>query len=112
MLTNLRLESHPILDKGPTFPRTVHITVNGFSMEVSEGESLAAALWANGILALRNDEKTNDPRGMYCGIGHCFECRAIVDGVADVRSCMTPVREGMRVSLPEGIEGRKKDGER
>jgi sarcosine oxidase subunit alpha len=36
---------------------------------------------------------------MYCGIGHCFECRVTVDGIPDVRSCLVEVREGMRVAL-------------
>jgi sarcosine oxidase subunit alpha len=32
-----------------------------------------------------------------CGMGICFECRAIVDGIAHQRTCQLICREGMRV---------------
>jgi aerobic-type carbon monoxide dehydrogenase small subunit (CoxS/CutS family) len=38
-----------------------------------------------------------NPRGLYCGIGVCQECRVVVDGTV-VRSCITPVTAGMRVT--------------
>lgn len=38
-----------------------------------------------------------EPRGLLCGMGICFECRATVDGRPHVRTCMIPVREGMEV---------------
>jgi sarcosine oxidase subunit alpha len=111
MLDTLRLTVHPILGKSPAFRRTVRIMVNDCATEAVEGESLAAALWAKGIVVLRHDETTTSPRGMYCGVGHCFECRVTVDGVGDVRACITPVREGMRVTLPEGTVRRGEDGD-
>jgi sarcosine oxidase subunit alpha len=60
---------------------------------------LAAALWANGFILLGHNPNTGCPRGIYCGIGHCYECRVTVDGIEDVRSCLTPVREGMCIFL-------------
>ena len=36
---------------------------------------------------------------MYCGIGHCYQCRVKVDGVEDVRSCLTKVKPDMHVKL-------------
>lgn len=30
-------------------------------------------------------------------MGVCFECRVRIDGVAQLRACMTPAREGMQV---------------
>ena len=96
---NLRLTLHPVPAKNLIFRRTVTIKVDNRPVEAFEGESLAAALWAKGIFALRHDEKTGASRGMYCGIGHCYECRVKVDGEEGVRSCMTIVREGMRISL-------------
>jgi len=73
--------------------------VDGKPLGVFEGESLAAALWVNGFISLGKNPDTGSKRGMYCGIGHCYECRVTVDGVEDVRSCLTPVREGMRISF-------------
>jgi len=99
MTEALRLTSHPALDVSIENRRTVTITVYGKSLDVIEGEMLAAALWANGYISLGNNPNTDCPRGMYRGIGHCDECRVTVNGVEDVRSCLTPVREGMRISL-------------
>ncbi|MFE5430738.1 (2Fe-2S)-binding protein [Peribacillus simplex] len=62
-----------------------------------EDESIAAALLANGIRTLRYQEEAGTPRGIYCNIGHCFECRVTVDGAKGVRSCLTPIKEGMDV---------------
>lgn len=95
----LRLTSHPVLNNDLMKRNKVTIYIDGLPITTLEGESLAAALWANGILSLRNDEKTCSERGMYCGIGHCYECRVIVDGVENVRSCLTLVRGSMRISL-------------
>ena len=97
----LRLQRHPVLDLSHDSRPAVAILVNGQPVEAREGESLAAALWANGLLALRHDPADGGGRGMYCGIGHCYECRVEVDGVEDVRSCLVVVREGMRVVLAE-----------
>jgi sarcosine oxidase subunit alpha len=99
MTEALRLTSHPVLDISIENRRTVTITVDGKSLDVIEGEILAAALWANGYNSLGHNPNADCPRGMYCGIGHCYECRVTVDGVEDVRSCLTPVREGMRIFL-------------
>lgn len=94
----LNLTSHPAVKFEPEDRPTVHLVVDGQPMKAFEGQSLAAALWANGISCLRHDEATEEPRGLYCGMGHCYECRVTVDGVANVRSCLIRVREGMRVA--------------
>jgi sarcosine oxidase subunit alpha len=62
-----------------------------------ENESLAAALLANGIRTLRHHEESGSPRGIYCNIGHCYECRVSVDGEQGIRACLTPIKEGMIV---------------
>lgn len=99
MTDSLYLNRHPVLAVSPENRQTVTVTVNGKAVHVLEGESLAAALWAIGFISLGQNPDTGSKRGMYCGIGHCYECRVTVDGVEDVRSCLTPVREGMRVSF-------------
>ena len=100
MTRDLRLKTHPVLDISTTGRKHVTITVDGRSLDVLEGEILAAALWANGFISLGHNPSDGSHRGMYCGIGHCYECRVTVDGVEDVRSCLIRVRDGMRVSLP------------
>ena len=99
MFQDLRLKTHPVLDASMDDRKKVGITVDGQSLDVLEGEILAAALWANGFIALGHNPCDGSYRGMYCGIGHCYECRVTVDGVEDVRSCLIPVRDGMQVSL-------------
>lgn len=96
---DLRLERHPADPDRAAGAATVTLFVNGQPLEARRGESLATALWANGILQLGGDGTSDDPRGMFCGIGHCYACRVTLDGVEDVRSCLVPVREGMQVNL-------------
>ena len=99
MTHGLRLTTHPVLDVSMDGRKKVSITVDGRSLEVLEGEILAAALWANGFISVGHNPSNGSHRGMYCGIGHCYECRVTLDGVEDVRSCLIPVRDGMQVTL-------------
>ena len=76
----------------------ITFTFNGRELKGYAGEAIAAALLANRIRTLRHHEKSGRPRGIYCGIGHCYECRVTVDGVPGVRSCLTPLQAGMVVT--------------
>lgn len=72
-------------------------TWNGQPVDAFAGETVAAALLAHGVVTLRRTAR-GDPRGVFCGMGSCFECRVTVDGRGAVRACLTPVAEGMVVS--------------
>lgn len=61
------------------------------------GSSIAVALWEHGIRVLSHSPKYGRPRGLHCARGHCTSCLMRVDGVPNVRTCLTPVAEGMRV---------------
>jgi sarcosine oxidase subunit alpha len=76
----------------------VSLTFNGERLTGIEGETIGATLLAHGIRRLRIAGENGAPRGMYCAIGHCFECQVVVDGQAGIRACLTPVREGMQIS--------------
>lgn len=67
-------------------------TYNGF-----EGDTIASALLAHGIRTLRVHEESGTPRGVYCNIGHCFECRVTVNDERGVRACLQPIEDGMIV---------------
>lgn len=69
--------------------------LNGQSVEVAAGTSVLSALQNAGYKTLRRS-LSGEPRGALCGMGICFECRVLVDGVA-VRSCQTPVQDGQRI---------------
>lgn len=74
----------------------IEIEVDGEPVRAPAGQSIAAALLASGRAALR-PSPTGQPRGLYCGIGVCQECRVQADGHV-VRACVTPVAAGMRVT--------------
>ena len=78
------------------------IWFQGNAIPARTGDSIAVALLAAGITTTRTTPVSNTPRGPYCMMGACFECLAVVDGRANVQTCMTPVREGMRVERQDG----------
>lgn len=77
----------------------VTIEVDGEPVSSFEGETIAAALLASGRRVLRYTA-SGKPRGMFCGMGACFDCVVEVDGDPSVRSCITPVRPGMKIRTP------------
>lgn len=97
----MRIEKHPIL--GNIDKKEVRITYNGVDYPAFEGETIAAALLANHIRILRYSEKGKKPRGIYCGIGYCYECRVTVDGERSVRACVTGVKDQMKI-ISQGID--------
>lgn len=92
----LRVERHPVLGE-ERVGELVTFYFNGRPVQGREGEPVAMALWASGIKGLGTSTVGGEPRGLYCGIGHCFECQVAVDGRRNVRSCLEPVKEGLRV---------------
>jgi len=80
---------------GETPRKVIQFQFDGKRFAALDGDSIAAALLANGVRTLRYSEKQGEPRGIYCGIGHCYECRVYLNGVGNVRTCITPVEEEM-----------------
>ena len=74
----------------------IELSVDGTPLHAPAGQSLAAALLAAGRAALRSSP-SGAPRGLYCGIGVCQECRVQADGRV-VRACVTAVAAGMTVT--------------
>ena len=68
-----------------------------------EGEMVLACLIANGIIVNRYTAKRNEPRGLFCGIGQCTDCAMVVNGKPNVRTCITPVKEGMVIETQKGV---------
>jgi aerobic-type carbon monoxide dehydrogenase small subunit (CoxS/CutS family) len=90
------------VDDGLERGRSVTIIVDGAPVSAFEGETIGAALLAAGKRVLRTTARLGAPRGLYCGMGVCFECVMTVDGRPNVRTCQTPVREGMRIETQKG----------
>lgn len=92
-----RLALGPGLRRG----RAVSLTIDGRAVSAFEGETVAAVLVADGSPATRRT-RDGSPRGVYCGMGVCFDCLAVVDGVPNTRTCMAWVRDGMAVVRQDG----------
>ncbi|MEA5455880.1 (2Fe-2S)-binding protein [Sinomonas sp. JGH33] len=81
------------------------LTFNGEPLEAGPGQTVGAALMASGIPAWRTTRQGGRPRGLFCGIGVCFDCLVTVDGAANQRACLVEVREGMRVEGSGSVHG-------
>lgn len=79
-----------------------HFEFEGRSIRAWQGETVAAALIANGHYSLRSAEDDSG-RGLLCGIGVCWECRCVIDGQPNRRACMTELRPGMVVRRQHGL---------
>jgi len=80
----------------------IHFYFEGELLEAREGQSLAAALVQNQERITRLTRIKSTPRGLFCGIGSCFDCLLSINGVMNQRSCITEVQEGMVVQIQNG----------
>jgi hypothetical protein len=77
----------------PASAEAVVITVDGTPVTGVLGQTLAGVLLSAGILDWRRTSRGDRPRGVFCGIGVCFDCVAVVNGLSDVRLCQRRARE-------------------
>ncbi|MFD7730210.1 (2Fe-2S)-binding protein [Kitasatospora phosalacinea] len=78
------------------------VLFDGRPVPALPGQTLAAALWADGVLAWRATRGGGRPRGAFCGIGQCFDCLATVNGRPNQRLCLLPAEHGDTVTTQEG----------
>ena len=71
------------------------IWLNGIAVRVPPG-TMASAVFLNSGVPSRVSV-SGERRAALCGMGICFECRAIVDGSPHRRTCQLVCREGMRL---------------
>ena len=76
------------------------IEVDGKIILARKGQTIAEALLTSGLRGLRITRKQS-PRGVYCGMGICYECRMIVNGIPNVRTCMTLATPGCRIATQD-----------
>lgn len=79
----------------------VQATFDGEPLSCAPGASVAAALIATGKSAWRGT-RSGASRGLFCGIGVCFDCLVEIDGESGQRACMIPLTEGMDVRRATG----------
>lgn len=102
-MTERRITDHPVLGKMQE-RKAITFQFDGKNYEAYEGDTIASALLAHNIRTLRQHEETNRPRGIYCNIGHCYECRVTVNNKTNMRACLTPVQEGMVVESGQVLD--------
>lgn len=85
--------------------QTVTVTYDDVPLTALAGETIAAALTAHGYTEFRQT-RTDGRRGLYCGMGACFECLVTVDGRAAQRACLTKVADGQQIrsAVPRGTQ--------
>lgn len=88
------------LDESPR--PTVTVVINGRSVAVPQGESVAAAVLAENIGHTRTTPVNQQPRAPFCMMGVCFDCLMVIDGVPNQQACMVQVRDGMRIERQQG----------
>lgn len=106
---SLRIQEHPILGESEK-KDLVTFYYDGQEMQGYEGEPIAMALKANGIVIHRYTAKQHKPRGIFCAIGRCTDCVMVVDGKPNIRTCVTPLTAGMHVDTQYGVS-KKEDSD-
>ncbi len=99
-MAEYRIQVHPIL---PIEPReSVAFYWQGQELMAWQGETIASALFANGVRIFGHHPKDGAPQGIFCANGQCAQCLVLADG-KPVKSCMELIRPGMRVEPAEGL---------
>lgn len=97
----MRLDSPRVRCSG----EPVSIVYDGQVLSAVSGETVAAALTAHGIVQYRHTRR-GERRGLYCGMGACFDCLVTINGKANQRACLTAVAAGQQIRsrMPEGSD--------
>lgn len=104
--------------EGHVSKERVTFTFDGVPVHAQRGQTVAGALLADGVTSWRVTRWGGRPRGLFCGIGACFDCLVDVNDDPAVRACLLPVNNGDRVRTstpvvppsqpPERARGRQK----
>ena len=82
----------------------IEFTFDGENINAITGQSVAAALLAANQRALRKTRFNNNDRGVFCGIGVCFDCLVVIDGITNQRACLIDAKPGMKVQTQVGSD--------
>ncbi|MEC3981393.1 (2Fe-2S)-binding protein [Amycolatopsis sp. H20-H5] len=82
----------------------MNIRVDGVPVEAKPGQTVAGVLLGLGRTSWRTTRGQGRPRGVFCGIGVCFDCLVVVNGIPDVRACQRVVADGDEIRAQHGAE--------
>jgi predicted molibdopterin-dependent oxidoreductase YjgC len=88
------------LDNKPE--QLVTVSIEGQSMKVPSGETVAAAVLASGIGYTRTTPVSATPRAPFCLMGVCYECLMVINDQPNKRACRERVAEGMTIERQYG----------
>jgi sarcosine oxidase, subunit alpha len=94
-MTMRRIDPSPaeVLDR----TTTRRFELDGRQLTAFAGDTVGSAMAASGVVITGRSFKYHRPRGLFCMTGSCASCLCTIDGVPNVRACLEPVRDGMRV---------------
>ncbi len=75
---------------------------DGQQLPAAAGQSIGGALIAAGHRSWRRTRLGGEPRGIFCGIGICYDCLITVNGQPNRRACVIEAHEGDIVSTQQG----------
>lgn len=82
----------------------VTISIDSTPVTVDTGTTVAGAMISQGVTAWRSTRNNERPRGLFCGIGACFDCLVTIDSVPNQRACMVRVCEGQQIDTDTAKE--------
>jgi len=98
----MRISEHPLLGTLDE-SHTVTVFFEGKSIVALRDEPIASALFNAGVKVFRKTDKERQSRSIFCGIGRCTDCVMIVNGIPNVRTCVTRVEDGMEIERQIGL---------
>jgi sarcosine oxidase subunit alpha len=99
-MTEFRITKHPILT--PKSDAPIEFTWQGKTLTGLTGETIAAALFANGIHVFGHHHKDGSPQGIFCANGQCSQCMVLADQ-KPVKACMEMLEPGIQVEPLDGM---------
>lgn len=89
----------------PIVVQQITVTVDGTEIITHPGRTVAAVLMlAYQQPSWRTTRFGGDPRGLFCGIGVCFDCLVTVNGHPSLRACLVQVAEGMVIETEKAYD--------
>ena len=107
-MKNYRITEHPILTPAKGDKLTFYW--KGEELTGVMGETIASALFANGIRTFGYHVKDGAPLGIFCANGQCSQCTVLANGLP-VKACMELIQPGMQVEPVRGNPPLPKEAE-
>jgi sarcosine oxidase subunit alpha len=99
-MTDYRITKHPILT--PNSENFIDFFWQGKPLQGKEGETIAAALFANGIHVFGHHHKDGSPQGIFCANGQCSQCLVLAQGIP-VKACMEVLQPQLHIESLDSL---------